>query len=242
MIAARTLHKRFGSVVAVDNVSFEAPDRMVTGVLGPNGAGKTTTLRMITGLVRPSGGRVEIDGVDPQAGHRARNNLGVLPDGAGLYQRLTAIEHLQYAARLAGLDPGAERDAIAAAIDRFELKELAARRTAGFSHGETRRVALARALLHDPHNVLLDEPTGGLDVIAARALRRLVRRLADAGKCVVMSTHIMQEATAVCDRLVVIAKGAVVAAGTPAEILAQAQCTTLEAAFLRVIGRDEALD
>ena len=182
MIRVNGLRKQFGAVVAVNDVTFAAPNGAVTAVLGPNGAGKTTSLRMITGLLRPTDGAVDVDGIDP---HRdpvgARRRLGVLPDGAGLYGRLTALEHLQYAARLAGLSGTEARAAIDRVTQVFGLGALARRAVTGFSQGEQRRVALARAVIHDPPNVLLDEPTGALDVLAARAVRALVRQLADRG-------------------------------------------------------------
>ena len=182
MIRVSSLHKRFGAKVAVSDVTFDAPDGQVTGVLGPNGAGKTTTLRLMTGSSADPGPRRDVDGVSPaQDAVAARRRLGVLPDGAGLYGRLTAREHLDYAARLAGLAPAAQREAVSPHIERFGLGPLAAG-PHGFSQGEQRLVALARAMIHDPQNVLLDEPTGALDVLAARAVRQLVRRLAGSGR------------------------------------------------------------
>jgi sodium transport system ATP-binding protein len=239
MICVKGLRKRFGSVVAVDAVTFEAANGMVTGVLGPNGAGKTTSLRMVTGLLQPNEGTVAIDGIDPQRDPvGARRRLGVLPDGAGLYGRLTTREHLEYAARLAGLAPAAARDAIGRVTETFGLGALIHRAAIGFSQGEQRRVALARAVIHDPPNVLLDEPTGALDVIAARAVRALVRRLADRGRAVVVTTHIMSEAEALCDRIVVIARGRAVAAGSADDLRQATGAATLEAAFVRLVGEE----
>ena len=240
MIRVNGLRKQFGAVVAVNDVTFAAPNGAVTAVLGPNGAGKTTSLRMITGLLRPTDGAVDVDGIDP---HRdpvgARRRLGVLPDGAGLYGRLTALEHLQYAARLAGLSAIEARAASDRVTHVFGLGPLAKRSVTGFSQGEQRRVALARAVIHDPPNVLLDEPTGALDVLAARAVRALVRQLADRGHAVVITTHIMSEAEALSDRIVVIARGKVVAIGTPAELQRATESPTLEAAFIRLVGDEE---
>ena len=243
MIEVQRLRKRFARRVAVEEVTFQATDGCVTGLLGPNGAGKTTTLRLLSGLLRPDDGLTLVDGADvarhPEAARRA---LGILPETAGLYGRLTAREHLEYAARLHGL---ARRDR-AAAIDRvlaaLDMEEIADRRTAGFSHGERRKVSLARALVHDPRNILLDEPTNGLDVMSIRAVRRQVRRLAEAGKCVLLSTHVMQEAAALCGRIVIVARGRVVAEGTPADILAAGGKTDLEDAFVALIGTEEGLN
>jgi sodium transport system ATP-binding protein len=230
MIEARKLQKRFGTKTAVEEVSFRAPDGCVTALLGPNGAGKTTSLRILYGLLRPDAGEAVVDGA-----------LGVLPDASGLYARLTAREHLRYAARLQGLS-AKEADARAGdLIERLGMQEIADRPAAGFSQGERRKVALGRALIHDPRNVVLDEPTNGLDVPATRAMRRQVRELAEAGRCVLFSTHILQEVAAVCDRVVVLARGRVVAEGTPDELLQRTGRTNLEDAFVQLIGTEEGL-
>jgi len=243
MIEVQGLAKRFGARVAVEEVTFRAADGQVTGLLGPNGAGKTTSLRVLAGLLRPDRGRALVDGADvtrqPAAARRA---LGVLPETAGLYGRLTAREHLEYAGRLHGLAGRRLEAAVDRALSILDMAGLALRRAAGFSQGERRKVALARALVHDPRNVLLDEPTNGLDVMSIRAVRRHVRRLADAGKCVVLSTHVMQEVTALCDRIVILARGRVVAEGTPAEILSAGGAPGLEDAFVALIGTEEGLN
>ena len=242
MIEAQALKKRFGKVAAVEQVSFAARDGSVTGLLGPNGAGKTTSLRMLYGLLRPDGGRSRIDGHDPVAEPTAaRRQLGVLPDAPGLYARLTAREHLRYAAGLQGLDGGAAEAAIGRLIERFGMEGIADRPAAGFSQGERRKVALACALVHDPQNVVLDEPTNGLDVPSTRAMRRVIRELAESGKCVLFSSHIMQEVSAVCDRVVILARGRVVADGEPAELLATTGQDDLENAFVQLIGTEEGL-
>lgn len=237
MIAVANLQKRFGEVAAVDGVSFVAPDGVVTGLLGPNGAGKTTSLRIVYGLMKPDAGKVEVDGrdvvADPQ-GSQAR--LGVLPDLSGLYPRLTAREHIRYFGNLHGL---AGRD-LERRIDEWirilDLGAVADRRVGGFSHGERTKVALARALVHDPQNVLLDEPTNGLDVMSTRAVRETIRHLKAAGRCVLFSSHIMQEVSALCDRIVVMGRGRVVAEGTPAELLSATGMTSLEDAFVQLVG------
>ena len=230
MIEAQGLQKRFGSKVAVEEVSFRAPDGCVTALLGPNGAGKTTSLRILYGLLRPDAGQAVVDGA-----------LGVLPDTAGLYARLTAREHLRYAARLQGLSAKEADERAEKMIEKLGMRDIADRPAAGFSQGERRKVALGRALIHDPQNVVLDEPTNGLDVPATRAMRRQVRELAEAGKCVLFSTHILQEVAAVCDRVVVLARGRVVADGTPDELLQRTGKTNLEDAFVQLIGTEEGL-
>jgi sodium transport system ATP-binding protein len=244
MIAVQKLQKRFGSKVAVEEVSFRAENGSITGLLGPNGAGKTTALRMLYGLLEPDGGWAEIDGVRVGSGDGAlgaRRRLGVLPDTTGLYTRLTPREHLRYSAGLQGLGGEAAEAAVARWLARFEIEELADRPTEGFSHGERRKVALARALVHDPENLVLDEPTNGLDVMSIRSLRGLVRGLAEEGRCVVFSSHVMQEVSALCDRVVILAVGRVVAEGTPDELLERTGHASLEDAFVQLIGSAEGL-
>ena len=240
MIRVADLHKRFGAVTAVDGISFEAPDGQVTGLLGPNGAGKTTALRMLYGLMRPDGGRIEVDGTqvanDPQA---AQARMGILPDSRGLYPRLTPREHLRYFGQLHQLD-GADLDArIDELVSLLEMGAIVDRRAEGFSQGERVKTALGRALVHDPANVILDEPTNGLDVMGTRAMRSLIRRMRTAGKCVLFSSHIMQEVSALCDRIIIISTGRIVAAGTPDELREQSGQDSLEDAFVVLTGLDE---
>jgi sodium transport system ATP-binding protein len=242
MIEARNLHKRFGAVTAVEDVSFQAGDGVVTGLLGPNGAGKTTTLRMLYTLVKPDRGSVTVDGLDVAGSPlEARRALGVLPDARGLYPRLTAREHARYAGELHGLSGAALEKRIDALVELLDMKEIADRRAEGFSQGERMKVALARALVHGPRNVLLDEPTNGLDVMSTRAVRTLIRRLKDEGHCVIFSSHVMQEVAALCDRIVVVARGRVVAEGTPDELRARTGRDSLEEAFVTVIGSEQGL-
>ena len=236
MIEVRNLHKRFGEVVAVDDVSFSAADGVVTGLLGPNGAGKTTTLRMLTTLLTPDRGEARVDGLEVSENKlEARRRIGVLPDARGLYPRLTAREHIEYAAALHGLTAKTANGRAEGLLDLLDMRAIADRRTDGFSHGERVKVALARALVHEPRNVMLDEPTNGLDVMSTRAVRELIRRLRDDGKCVLFSSHVMQEVSALCDRIVIIAKGRVLAEGTPDEIRARAGSENLEEAFVRLL-------
>jgi sodium transport system ATP-binding protein len=246
MIEVQGLQKSFavrGAVIrAVDDVSFAARDGEITGLLGPNGAGKTTTLRMLYTLMQPDAGRVLVDGVDPAAQPGdVRRRLGVLPDARGLYKRLTARENVEYFGRLHGI---AEAE-IAARIDRLVaalgMQDFIDRRVEGFSQGQRTKTAIARALVHDPRNVLLDEPTNGLDVMTTRSLRRFLKELRAEGRCVLFSSHVMQEVAALCDRIVVIARGRVVADGTPEQLRAQTGRPNLEDAFVQVIGSEEGL-
>ena len=237
MIELRSLAKAYGKTVAVKSVSFTAADGCVTGLLGPNGAGKTTTIRAITGLIRPDAGAAVVDGDDVQRDPTlARSRVGVLPEVAGLYDHLTVREHLAYAGALHRVGRPDLAHRVDALLHQFELTPLADRRAGTLSLGQRRRVALARALVHDPRNVVLDEPTNGLDVLSAREVRREMRRLADAGRAVILSSHVMPEIAAVCDRIVILSGGAVVASGTPPAILAQTRCESLEDAFVSVLG------
>jgi sodium transport system ATP-binding protein len=242
MIEIRDVAKRFvqgrgreaRDVQAVDGVSFLAADGCITGLLGPNGAGKTTTLRMLAGLITPDRGAIQVDGIDVATHPRqALARMGVLSDARGLYPRLTARENVLYYARLQGMrDADAHRrvEALATMLDMHPLLE---RRAEGFSQGERMKTALARALVHDPQNVVLDEPTNGLDVVATRSLRDNLRRLRDeGGKCIVFSTHIMQEVAKLCDHVVLVSRGRVVAAGAVDDLNAAAGQTDFEETFV----------
>jgi sodium transport system ATP-binding protein len=239
MIVVENVVKRFGRNIVVDGVSFVAEDGKITGLLGPNGAGKTTTMRLISGLMDLDAGTVAIDGRDVST-HRGASdaNLGVLPDESGMYDRLTGREHIRYFGRLHGLSGAELEKRVDRWIEALGLSGVADRRAAGYSRGERTKVAVARALVHDPHNVMLDEPTNGLDVMSARAVRNVVRRLRDEGHCVLFSSHVMQEVSTVCDTIVVLAKGRVVAHGTFDALLAQTRAETLEDAFVRLVGED----
>jgi len=242
MIEATGLYKAFGTVKAVDGVGFVARDGEITGLLGPNGAGKTTTLRMLYTLMKPDAGSVRVDGIDASVDPTAvRRRLGVLPDARGLYKRMTARENIDYFAQLQRLAPDVARKNADALIAALDMAEFANRRTEGFSQGQRVKTAIARALVHDPRNVILDEPTNGLDVMATRAMRAFMRRLKDEGRCVLFSSHIMQEVAALCDRIVVIAHGRVVADASPAALLEETGAATLEDAFVAAIGSEEGL-
>ena len=246
MINASDLHKSFktrtGVVNAVDGVSFTARDGEITGLLGPNGAGKTTTLRMLYTLMQPERGNITIDGLDaarePEAVRRA---LGVLPDARGVYKRLTARENIAYFGELHGMskaDIARRTGLLSKALD---MEDILDRQTEGFSQGQRTKTAIARALVHDPKNVILDEPTNGLDVMTTRAMRGFLQQLKGEGRCVIFSSHIMQEVAALCDRIVIIAKGRVVASGSADELRAQTGEPNLEDAFVKAIGSEEGL-
>jgi len=242
MIVVRDLRKSFGDVRAVNGVSFEARDGEITGLLGPNGAGKTTTLRMLYSLLPPDAGEIRIDGLDPaRDAMEIKRTLGVVPDSRGLYSRLTARENIRYYGELQGMRRAALEQRIEELTGTLDMGDFIDRRTEGFSQGQRVKVAIARAVVHRPQTVLLDEPSNGLDVMSTRALRDYVRGLRRAGHCVVLSTHIMQEVAALCDRIVIIAKGEVAAYGTAAELLERAGCASLEDAFVTLIGSEEGL-
>ena len=249
MIEAEHLRKTFPGkgkdktrVVAVDDVGFSARDGEITGLLGPNGAGKTTTLRMLYTLMQPESGRVLVDGVDvARDAESARRALGVLPDARGVYKRLTARENIRYFGELHGMSRAAIDARTAVLAEALQMQDFLDRQTEGFSQGQRTKTAIARALVHDPRNVILDEPTNGLDVMTTRGLREFLRQLRGEGRCVIFSSHIMQEVAALCDRIVVIAQGKVVAQGSADELRAQTGEDNLEDAFVRLIGSAEGL-
>ena len=241
MIEVTNLMKTFGAVQAVRGVSFTAGDGRITGLLGPNGAGKSTTLRIISTVLQPGGGAVKVDGVDVVAdGNGARMQLGVLPHQSGLYPRLTARENIRYYGELNGVSGAALDQRIAELVELLEIGEFADRPAKGFSQGQKIKVALARAMVHGPRNLVLDEPTNGLDVMATRALRALIRKLRDAGHCVLFSSHVMQEVAALCDEIVIIAHGRIVAQGSPDELRKQTGESDLEEAFVKLCGTEAA--
>ena len=246
MIEVQDLHKAFKAknttVKAVDGVSFTARDGEITGLLGPNGAGKTTTLRMLYTLMKPDSGRVLVDGLDVAVEPEAvRRVLGVLPDARGVYKRLSARENIAYFGELHGLDAGTIATRTGRLVQALNMQDFIDRRTEGFSQGQRTKTAIARALVHDPRNVILDEPTNGLDVMTTRGLREFLKQLRGEGRCVVFSSHIMQEVAALCDRIVIVARGEVVASGTADELRALTGEDNLEDAFVKAIGSEEGL-
>ena len=246
MIEVNDLHKQFktktGVVQAVQGVSFSAHDGQITGLLGPNGAGKTTTLRMLYTLMNPDSGSITVDGY-ATATHsfEVRSKLGVLPDARGVYKRLTARENIAYFGRLHGMNEQAIAESTEQLAKALGMEDFLDRQCEGFSQGQRTKTAIARALIHNPRNVILDEPTNGLDVMTTRGLREFLQHLKAEGRCVIFSSHIMQEVAALCDRIVVIAHGKVMANGTPDEIRAQTGEANLEEAFVKVIGSEEGL-
>jgi len=242
MIQIDHLSKRFGKIVAVDDISLTADDGCITGLLGPNGAGKTTTLRMLYGLLDADQGRARIDGIDVAEDMLgAMKRVGIFPDAVGLYDRLTVREHLRFSAEMHGLRGPERDDAIARTQVHFQIEDLLDRPCKGFSHGQQMKVALSRALIHQPGNLILDEPSNGLDVMSIRALRGLLQRLRDEGRCILFSSHVMQEVSALCDRIHIMAEGRIVASGSTAELCEQAGRDNLEDAFIELIGSGEGL-
>ena len=236
MIRVDDVHKSFGKVQAVRGVSFEAPDGKITGLLGPNGAGKSTTMRILYTVLQPDEGHASIDGVDVVADSLgARQRIGALPHSAGLYPHLTARENIAYFARLCRMDRAEVDDRVDEIVRLLEIEGFADRRTKGFSHGQRTKVALARALVHDPRNVILDEPTSGLDVMATRSLRELILKLRDDGRCVLFSSHIMQEVAFLCDDICIIAHGKVAIDDSIDGIRERTGCEDIEDAFVEAI-------
>jgi sodium transport system ATP-binding protein len=236
MIEARNLVKRFGDVTAVRDLTLTAADGRITGLVGPNGAGKSTSLRMLYTVVRPDAGDAFIDGKSVMKSPRAAAaQLGVLPHSVGIYPNLTGRENILYYGALHGLKAAAARERAAELITLLEMQEWADRLARGYSHGQRLKTALGRALVHRPRNVVLDEPTNGLDVMAVRALRALLRQLREEGHCVLFSSHVMQEVNELCDEVAVIAGGMLLAAGPPSAICAQTNTATLEEAFVKLI-------
>ncbi|MBA6396965.1 ATP-binding cassette domain-containing protein [Colwellia sp. BRX10-4] len=244
MIEVNNLHKSFidkkNTVKALDGLSFTAKNGEITGILGPNGAGKTTCLRTLYGLLKADEGSVLVDGInvleDPLA---VRQRLGIFPDKFGLYERLTAYEQVDYFASLHGMQGAKKKAAIAQIFKDLEMEELAHRKTVGFSQGQRMKVTLAQALVHQPKNFVLDEPTRGLDVMSTRVLRNHLAKFKEKGHCILFSSHVMQEVAALCDRVIIVSDGKLAAQGTPQELCDLAGKKLLEDAFVKLIGSDE---
>jgi sodium transport system ATP-binding protein len=242
MISVSNLSKKIGNIQALDNLTFNATDGQITGLLGPNGAGKTTCLRTIFGLLTPDKGTASINNIDvsldPLA---AKQELGLFPDPFGIYERLTPREYINYFAELSGMSSMSAADATTKVISDLKLADIADRRCKGFSQGQRMKTALAQAIVHQPKNIVLDEPTRGLDVMSTRILREMLRKLKSEGHCVLFSSHVMQEVASMCDRVVVMSEGRAVAAGSPTELCAQTEQDSLEEAFIVLIGSDEGI-
>ncbi|MCH8863182.1 MAG: ATP-binding cassette domain-containing protein [Proteobacteria bacterium] len=237
MIEIENLEKSFGDLKAVDGASFRAEDGVITGLIGHNGAGKTTTFRVLAGLMKPDAGHARVDGFDCVTERiEAQRRLGVLPDVRGLYPRLTAREHIRYYGRLHGLEGETLEARIEELIQRLHMDEFADRRTRGFSRGQELKVALARALVHEPGNVILDEPTNGLDVPSARAVHDLIHEMKAAGRTIILSSHIMSEVSRLCDKLVIMVEGRVVMQGSPAELVVRTGHENMEDIFIAAMS------
>jgi len=242
MIEVNNLKKKFGDVEALSGLSFTAKDGEITGILGPNGAGKTTCLRVLYGLLKADQGNALVDHIDV-AEHplQVRAKLGIFPDKFGLYERLTAYEQIDYFASIHGLQGQAKKQAIDEVITDLEMTDLAYRKTRGFSQGQRMKVTLAQALVHQPQNFVLDEPTRGLDVMSTRILRKYLSKFKAKGHCILFSSHVMQEVAALCDRVVIVSNGKLAAEGTPQQLCDLAGETLLEEAFVKIIGSDEGI-
>ena len=240
MISVKGLQKSFGDVKAVREISFKAADGGITGLLGPNGAGKSTTLRILYAVLKPDSGTATVDGINVVDDElTARSRIGTLPHGSGLYPHLTARENITYYAKLYDMSRDIIDERIQTVIEQLDINDFADRRTKGFSQGQRTKVSLARSLVHEPQNIILDEPSNGLDVMATRSLRELIRQLKAAGKCVLFSSHVMQEVSALCDEIVIIAEGQVALHDSVDGIRNATGCEDLEEAFVKAIKNVE---
>ncbi len=249
MIKVEKLCKQFGGrkkqplITALDNVSFELRDGEITGLLGLNGAGKSTLMRLIYGLLAPTSGELWVDDFNLRyQANEARQRLGVLPDDSGLYKRLTARENIRYFGELQGLAADELEANINQLIHWLGMESIADRRAEGFSLGERMKTCLARAIVHQPQHILLDEPTNGLDVITTRAVRKLLQELKNAGRCVLFSSHLMHEVSGLCDRIIVIAQGQIRADGNLQQILDAGGAANLEDAFVNLVQSSTQLE
>jgi sodium transport system ATP-binding protein len=242
MIEIHDVTKHFGKVQALAGATFTARDGQVTALLGPNGAGKTTLLRMLVGLLRRDAGRIAVDGIDPgRDPMTVRRSIGFLTDQFGLYDKLTTREYLRYFGELNGMGNADLARRIDEVTELLALDDILERRAKGFSQGQRIKVALARTLLHRPRNLLLDEPSRGLDVMSTRALRRALAALRADGCCVIMATHVMQEETSTSDDVIVIANGRTEAQGTPQTLCERTGIESLEDAFVKLVGTEEGI-
>lgn len=237
MIEVTHISKTYGDVQAVKDVSFNAPDGEITALLGANGAGKTTSLRIIYALIKPELGAVSIDGIDPHKHPKeSLRRIGALPDARGLYARLTAEENMIYFGRLHGMGKTELKVRTEALVESLGMNDIIYRRTEGFSQGQRVKVALARALIHDPQNIILDEPTNGLDVLSTRALRKFLAQERARGKCILFSSHIMQEVSNVSNKIIVIHDGQAKAQGSEEELNQLTGNNNLEDSFVTLMN------
>lgn len=242
MIRLDNLSKHFAEVKAVDGISFTAKDGRITGLLGPNGAGKSTTLRMLYTVIKPDSGSASVDGFDVlKDSLKVRAHIGVLTHGSGIYERLSAAENIEYYGRLHGLHGSKLTQRVDELAELLDMTDFIDRRAKGFSQGQKTKVALARALVHKPKNLLLDEPSNGLDVMATRGLRKVILKLKEAGHCVLFSSHVMQEVAVLCDEIIIVSNGKIAAQGTPDYLRSQTGEQNLENAFVKAIGSEQGL-
>ena len=238
VVSVRGISKTFGAVRAVNGVSFEARAGEVFGLLGPNGAGKTTTLRLLATTLRPTGGTASVAGHDVLSDPvGVRRSIGVLTAAVGLYNRLTVRENLTYFADLHGLARDVVRRRVNEVIELLDMTAYAGRRADALSSGMKQRAAIARAIVHDPPVLIFDEPTAALDVAGARMVVEFIAQSRQAGRCVVLSTHIMHDAERLCDRVGIIVDGTIVAGGATAEVVRATGTANLEEALLALMGR-----
>jgi len=243
MIEVKELRKSFGKVIALDGASFSAKDGKITALLGPNGAGKSTCLRILSTIIKPSSGDATVSGFNVlKDSFEVREQIGVLPHNSGIYSRLNATENIEYYGQLHGIQADDLKEKTENLLEQLQMKDFCLRPAEGYSQGQKIKVALARALIHDPLNILLDEPSSGLDIMATRALRDIINGLKDSGKCILFSSHIMQEVETLCEDIVIINKGVVKFNGTIDEFRNHSGSQDLEEAFLKITdsaGEDE---
>jgi ABC-type multidrug transport system ATPase subunit len=238
----QALSKRFNGNLVVDGVSLEIPNGVVYGLLGPNGAGKTTTVRMLSTLVKPTSGTASVNGFDVlKEPGRVRGSIGVLPEDTGLYDRLTAMETLEFYGGVQGLSGGKLGRRMEELLKMFDLFDRRRDRVGKFSRGMRQKLALARALIHDPPVLLLDEPTLGLDVMSTRAIRDYIKTVAKEGKTVLLTSNNMYEAQLLCSRVTILNKGAVRASGTVEELETMSKGKGLEEVFVNLVRSESSV-
>ena len=237
MLELRGITKRFGSQVAVSEVSLSFQGGKIHTLLGENGAGKSTCLRILSTIIQPSAGKAVVSGFDVrEEPFKVREQIGVLPHNSGIYSRLNAVENIEYYGELHGIKPDTLKERVENLLEQLQMKDFCLRPSEGYSQGQKIKVSLARALIHDPLNIMLDEPSSGLDIMATRALREIIIDLKERGKCVLFSSHIMQEVENLCEDIVIISKGIVKFGGSISELRNAAGSQDLEEAFLKITG------